>query len=83
MANNIDEQVENVCAAAVERGGVTMPYADLVRTVYEGSGEFKVTHKLIKNSPSEVITRIPAALSAGTYQLKLRTQFRSKDKRRH
>jgi hypothetical protein len=25
--------VENVCAAAVERGGVTMPYADLVRAV--------------------------------------------------
>jgi hypothetical protein len=50
-----------------------MPYADLVRAVYEGSGKFKVTHKLSKNSPSEVIARIPVALSAETYQLKLRT----------
>jgi hypothetical protein len=45
---------------------------------FNGSGEFKVAHKLIKNSPSEVIARIPAGLSAGTYQLKIRTQFSHK-----
>jgi hypothetical protein len=41
------------------------------------SGEFKVTHKLIKNNPGEVIARLPV-LSPGTYRLKIRTQFRRK-----
>ncbi|MDR1073342.1 MAG: DUF4469 domain-containing protein [Treponema sp.] len=45
---------------------------------FNESGEFKVTHKLVKNSPSEIIARIPATLSVGTYQLKIRTQFSHK-----
>jgi hypothetical protein len=44
---------------------------------FNGSGEFKVTHKLIKNNPSEVIARLPM-LSAGIYRLKIRTQFSHK-----
>ncbi|MDR1325825.1 MAG: DUF4469 domain-containing protein [Treponema sp.] len=44
---------------------------------FNESGEFKVTHKLVKNSPSELIVRLPA-LSAGVYQLKIRTQFSHK-----
>ncbi|MDR2193959.1 MAG: DUF4469 domain-containing protein [Treponema sp.] len=38
------------------------------------SAEFKVTHKLVKNGAAEVIARVPA-LAAGTYRLKVRTQF--------
>ncbi|MDR1398785.1 MAG: DUF4469 domain-containing protein [Treponema sp.] len=45
---------------------------------FNQSGEFKVNHVLIKNSPSEIIARIPV-LSAGKYQLKIRTQFSRKD----
>jgi hypothetical protein len=44
---------------------------------YNDSGEFKVTHKLIKNTPREVIARLPA-LSPGTYKFKVRTQFSRK-----
>jgi hypothetical protein len=44
---------------------------------FNGSGEFKVSHKLIKNNPGEVIARLPA-LSAGVYRLKIRTQFSRK-----
>ena len=45
---------------------------------FNDSGEFKVTHALIKNTPGEVIARLPA-LSAGKYQLKIRTQFSRKN----
>jgi hypothetical protein len=44
---------------------------------FNAGGEFKVSHKLVKNGPGEVIARLPA-LSAGAYRLKVRTQFSHK-----
>jgi hypothetical protein len=47
--------------------------------VFNATEELKISHVFIKNTPSEVIARLPASLSVGSYRIKVRTQFTRKN----